>query len=114
MGCCGGAQRDEAILNTKNMDELINVMKKKKNDIPIEKKGKESYLEPWTFTSNDNRFVMTFKPIIDRHADTDLKILCSLQHQVFGVFNGTMILDDGTQVKIVNQIGFAEKVFNKW
>ena len=57
---------------------------------------------------------MTFKPIIDRHADTDLKILCSLQHQVFGVFNGTMILNDGTQVKIVNQIGFAEKVFNKW
>ncbi len=83
-------------------------------NIPIDKKGKESYLEPWTFTSNDNRFVMTFKPIIDRHADTDLKILCSLQHQVFGVFNGTMILDDGTQVKIVNQIGFAEKVFNKW
>ena len=57
---------------------------------------------------------MTFKPIIDRHADTDFKILCSKQHQVFGVFNGTMVLDDGTKIQVENQIGFAEKVFNKW
>lgn len=44
MGCCGGAQRDEAIMNTTNMDELINVMKKKKNDIPIEKKEIQDHL----------------------------------------------------------------------
>ena len=83
-------------------------------NIPVDKKGKEEYMKPWTFTSNDDRFTMTFKPIIDRHADTDFKILCSKQHQVFGVFNGTMVLDDGTKIQVENQIGFAEKVFNKW
>lgn len=78
------------------------------------KNGKDDFLSPWTFTSNDNRFTMTFKPIIDRKALMDLKILASIQHQVFGVFNGTVVLDDGREIKVQNQIGFAEKVFNKW
>ncbi len=82
-------------------------------NIPL-KNGKYDFMSPWTFTSSDNRFTMTFKPIIDRKANMDLKILASIQHQVFGVFNGTMILDDGTEIKVQNQIGFAEKVFNKW
>lgn len=45
MGCCGSAQRDEAILKTTNMDELINVMKKKKSDIPIEKSEIQAHLD---------------------------------------------------------------------
>ena len=36
--CCGSSPRDEQILKTTNMDELINVMKKKKSDLAIEKK----------------------------------------------------------------------------
>ena len=47
-------------------------------------------------------------------ADTNVLILRSNQHQVFGLFTGYFILDDGTKVEIKNEIGFAEKVFNKW
>ena len=83
-------------------------------NIPKNEKGKDDFLKPWTFTSNDNRFEMDFTPIIDRKAKTDIGIICSDQHQVFGKFTGTIILDDGSKLEIKDFIGFAEKVFNKW
>ena len=82
-------------------------------NIPM-KEGKEDYLSPWTFTSDDRRFEMDFIPILDRASNTDFIILCSDQHQVFGRFSGTCILDDGTKLKIKDLTGFAEKVHNKW
>jgi len=81
--------------------------------IPM-KNGKEDYLKPWKFTSNDGRFEMDFAPIIDRASNTDFKVLKSDQHQVFGKFSGTATLDDGTVLQIKDLLGFAEKVENKW
>ena len=71
-------------------------------------------MSPWTFTSDDGRFEMDFVPIIDRAAKTDIKIICSDLHQVFGRYSGKAVLDDGTVLEINNMIGFAEKVYNKW
>lgn len=76
--------------------------------------GKEDYLSPWTFTSDDGRFEMDFTPIIDRASLTDFKVLKSDQHQVFGRYTGTAVLDDGTRLQIRDLLGFAEKVENKW
>lgn len=81
--------------------------------IPV-KDGKEDYLQPWTFTSDDGRFEMDFMPVLDRAACTDFKVLKSDQHQVFGRFTGKAILDDGTQIRVKDFMGFAEKVENKW
>ena len=44
----------------------------------------------------------------------DFKILAMLPHQVFGLFTGTLILDDGKIIEIKESLGFAEKVHNKW
>ena len=77
-------------------------------------RGKEAYLQPWTFTSDDGRFELEFDPILDRAADTDFKVLRSNQHQVFGRFSGTVVLDDGKRLEIRDLMGFAEKVENKW
>ena len=82
-------------------------------EIPM-KEGKEDYLSPWTFSSNDGRFKMRFEPIMDRSAKTDLGIICSDQHQVFGRFSGTAVLDDGRILQVDHLTGFAEKVRNKW
>ena len=82
-------------------------------NIPM-KDGKEDYLSPWTFTSDDGRFEMDFIPIMDRASCTDVGIICSDQHQVFGRFSGDVILDDGTKLHIKDMLGFAEKVRNKW
>ena len=83
-------------------------------NIPLNNKGKEDYLKPWTFTSNDKRFEMNFTPIIDRKSKTSIGVICSDQHQVFGKFSGTIILDDGRKIILKDFIGFAEKVYNKW
>ncbi len=74
----------------------------------------DDYLKPWTFTSNDGRFEMDFKPIIDRSSAFNLLVLKSIQHQVFGYFSGKMVLDNGREVKVSKLLGFAEKVYNKW
>ena len=81
--------------------------------IPM-KDGKEDYLSPWKFTSDDGRFEMDFQPVLDRASNTDFKVLGSDQHQVFGRFSGTAVLDDGTRLEISDLFGFAEKVMNKW
>ncbi len=82
-------------------------------EIPM-KDGKEDYLSPWRFTSDDHRFEMDFQPLLDRSAKIDLKAICSDQHQVFGRFTGTAVLDDGRRIQVRNLTGFAEKVRNKW
>ncbi len=74
----------------------------------------ENYTDPWTFTSSDGRFEMSFVPIIDRAAVIDLKAIITDQHQVFGKMSGTAVLDDGTKIEIKDFLCFAEKVHNKY
>ena len=92
-------------------------------NIPQTADGKDDFLKPWTFTSSDGRFEMDFVPILDRASCTDVKLIISDQHQVFGRFTGKMVLDDGSviqlkdegeEIRIEKALGFAEKVHNKW
>ncbi|MBQ1506109.1 MAG: DUF2804 domain-containing protein [Erysipelotrichales bacterium] len=82
--------------------------------IPVDENGKDDYLSPWRFTSNDGRFECDFKPVIDRASRTNAGIIESDQHQVFGNFTGYAVLDDGTKLEFENFPGFAEKVKNRW
>ncbi|MEG0778039.1 MAG: DUF2804 domain-containing protein [Oscillospiraceae bacterium] len=79
-----------------------------------QKDGKDDFMRPWKIVSNDGRFDMSFEPILDRASKTDVLLICSDQHQVFGKFTGSAILDDGKIINIKDFIGFAEKVYNKW
>ena len=72
------------------------------------------YLQPWAFTSDDGRFEMQYQPVLDRASCTDVKVIKSDQHQVFGRFTGKAVLDDGTVLDVKDLPGFAEKVINKW
>ena len=72
------------------------------------------YMDPWRFSSSDGRVEMTFKPVLDRAACMDFKLIASDQHQVFGRMSGKAILDDGTEVNIRDVMCFAEKVHNKY
>ena len=76
--------------------------------------NEKDFLSPWSFSSDDGRFTMDFIPVLDRASCTDFKILKSDQHQVFGRFSGTAVLDDGTAIEVKDFPGFAEKVENKW
>ncbi len=76
--------------------------------------GRDDFLSPWTFTSDDGRFEMDFHPILDRASCTSVAVIKSDQHQVFGRFTGKAVLDDGAAIEIRDFMGFAEKVENKW
>lgn len=78
------------------------------------KPGREDYMSPWTFTSDNGRLELQFVPIMNRASNTDLKFLKSDQNQVFGRFSGRVVLDDGTPLQVKDLLGFAEKVVNKW
>ncbi len=82
-------------------------------NIPM-KDGREDYLSPWSFSSDDGRFEMKFVPVLDRAACINALVLLSDQHQVFGRFTGRATLDDGKVLYVDNLMGFAEKVHNKW
>ena len=74
----------------------------------------DDYLAPWTITSSDGRFEGTFIPIIDRCALTDLKIIKSDQHQVFGYLNAHVVLDSEEIIEVKNLLCFFERVHNKF
>ena len=73
-----------------------------------------NYLAPWKFGSSDGRFEMDFEPIVDRNSSTNVALVKSVQHQVFGYFSGRVILDDGTSLEVKRFLGFAEDVLNWW
>lgn len=72
------------------------------------------YMKPWHFTDNENRLDLTFTPFKDRTATTNLAIIFSEVHQMFGRYNGHAILDDGTSLEIHDLIGFAEEHHARW
>lgn len=75
---------------------------------------KSGYTDPWEFSSNDGRFELDFQPAADRSSATNLGLIKSIQHQVFGWFSGTVILDDGIALRLNRFPGFAEDVLNRW
>ena len=84
-----------------------------KFEIPVDEKGKDEFLKEWKFTSNKGDINLTFKPILNRHDDTNVLIIRSKQNQVFGLFSGYFIVDD-KKIEFANLLGFAEKVYNRW
>ena len=81
--------------------------------IPL-KKGKYDYLAPWTIESDDGRVKLNFVPVMDHTSGTEVKLTKSDRHQVFGRFSGKVVLDGGTELKLKDFFGFAEKVVNQW
>ncbi|MDY0317390.1 MAG: DUF2804 domain-containing protein [Candidatus Izemoplasmatales bacterium] len=74
----------------------------------------DNFMNQWKFSSNDNRLKLTMEPLLDRIDNTNLLIIKNFGHQVFGKFNGFLVLDDGKKIEIKDQIGFAEKITNHY
>ncbi|MBQ9066381.1 MAG: DUF2804 domain-containing protein [Clostridia bacterium] len=75
----------------------------------------DDLMKPWTFHEENGRFEMTFVPSYDNHSDTNvLELVGTDGHQVHGLWNGTVTLDDGTVVEVRNMYAFCEQVNNRW
>ncbi len=75
----------------------------------------DKYMEPWVFLSEDGRFNLTMSPTFDYHSDLNLSPIGRMHsHQVHGLWNGDVTLDDGTVLKIKDMYAFCEYVENTW
>ena len=74
----------------------------------------KNFKAPWSITSPDGRLNLVFTPFFERVAKTDMKILRSEVHQMFGKYNGTVISDEGKKITITDLIGWAEEHNAKW
>lgn len=74
----------------------------------------DKYMNPWKFVSEDGRFELTMTPFYDHHADTNALVMRMHSHQVHGLWNGFVILDDGTKLEIKDMYAFCEYVENRW
>jgi hypothetical protein len=72
------------------------------------------YLKPWRFTDTEGRLDLVFTPFKDRTAQTNLGVIFSEVHQMFGRYNGKAVMDDGNVIQIIDLIGFAEEHRARW
>ncbi len=82
--------------------------------VDVEKFPKDRFMEEWKFISEDGRFNLTMKPTYDNQSDLNLKIARMNCHQIYGIWNGDVTLDDGTKLEIKDLFAFCEYVENRW
>lgn len=72
------------------------------------------FMKPWRFSDNLGRLDLVFTPFKDRVAATNLVVIRSEVHQLFGRYNGYVISDQGERIEVTDLIGFAEEHFARW
>lgn len=110
----GFSDRSSASENLIFYDHKVHKIENIAFQIMTDDDGHRDFMQPWTVTSSDGRFEAVFMPILDRSARIDLRLMCSDQHQIFGRMTGTVILDDGREIKMRDETAAVEVVHNKY
>ena len=74
----------------------------------------KDFKKPWLMTSTDGRLTLEFKPFFERVAKTDVGVLASEVHQMFGRYSGVLVTDDGKKIEVNDLIGWAEEHHARW
>jgi len=73
------------------------------------------FTRPWRMrTEGSERVDLRFEPSFERVAKTNLLLLKSEVHQVFGRYSGTVVPDDGAPVQIEGLPGWVEQHDARW
>lgn len=73
-----------------------------------------NYFSPWKFTDSEGRMQLKFTPFKERLARTNLLLIFSEVHQMFGRYSGWVKTDEGEQLAINELVGFAEEHHARW
>lgn len=71
-----------------------------------------NFMRPWTMRSD--RLDITFTPSIERTARTNLVLIRSEVHQMFGTYSGTAVDDRGRTIDLDSVPGWAEEHRARW
>ena len=110
----GFSDRSPATENCIFYDDKIHKLNKVKFIIPNNENDLCVKDKNWIIESDDNRINLKFHPSVNRQGKFNFGIIKSEQNQVFGIYEGDIILDDEKKITIKNMHGFAEKVYNRW
>lgn len=72
------------------------------------------FMKPWQLADDAGRVKLTTTPSFDRTTTTKVLFINNVCHQVFGRFDGFVVLDDGRQLEIKELYAFAEHAVNNW
>lgn len=72
------------------------------------------FMRPWQMTAPDGRLQVQFTPFMDRTASTNLLLISSEVHQMFGHYEGVVVSDEGERIPLSGLIGFAEEHQARW
>jgi hypothetical protein len=73
-----------------------------------------AFRRPWRMLAPDGRLDLEFTPFLERVARTNLLVITSEVHQMFGRYRGTAVTDDGERIQVDGLIGFAEEHQARW
>jgi hypothetical protein len=73
-----------------------------------------AYMRAWYFTSRDGRLNLTFTPFFERVAKTNLLVIASEVHQMFGTYRGVLRTDSGREYRVEKLVGWAEEHRARW
>ena len=71
-----------------------------------------NFMRPWTMKAD--RLDVTFTPALERTAKTNLLLIRSEVHQMFGTYSGVAVDDTGTEVRLAGIPGWAEEHQARW
>jgi hypothetical protein len=72
------------------------------------------FRRPWQMRSPDGRLALVFTPTVERVAETNLLVITSEVHQLFGHYDGTVQTDEGEKIELTKLTGFAEEHHARW
>lgn len=72
------------------------------------------YMRPWRMVAADGRLNLEFVPFTERVAKTNLGLIASEVHQMFGRYRGTVRPEAGALIRLDGLVGFAEEHYARW
>ena len=110
----GFSDRSVATENCIFYNDKIHKLNQVEFIIPNDEKDLCEKDKPWIIKSDNDRINLKFYPQVNRQSKFNYLIIKSEQNQVFGVFEGELVLDHGQKIHVKDLHGFAEKVSNRW
>jgi hypothetical protein len=76
---------------------------------------RSDFMQPWSVrTSGSSRVDLRFVPFFERVAKSDLLVVRSETHQVFGRYSGTVVTDAGEALPLDGLLGWVEQHQARW
>lgn len=76
--------------------------------------GEREGLPLMSYRDKEGRFVFTAVPMFDNHSDTNMVLMHTTCHQIFGRWSGVAITDDGMRLELRDMLAFCEHAKNRW